>query len=108
MSFDWAEFLELSYCISKLNGEAGEAGELVAKALRDYNVSSGKIIDEDRRLEIIAELGDCLWYIANAAHQLDTSLEDLAEHNLAKLRRRQVEGKLHGSGSNRYRSMFGM
>jgi NTP pyrophosphatase (non-canonical NTP hydrolase) len=98
---EWESFLALNYCVSKLNGEAGEALELVAKALRDFDPSTDELIDDVRRYALISELGDCLWYIANAAHELGITLEDLAGNNLAKLRRRQVEGKLHGSGSDR-------
>jgi NTP pyrophosphatase (non-canonical NTP hydrolase) len=99
---EWAKYLALNYCVSKLNGEAGEALELVAKAVRDFNPDTDtELIDSARRYELIGELGDALWYIANAARELGITLEDLAEGNLAKLRRRQTEGKLHGSGSDR-------
>lgn len=48
-----------------------------------------------------AEIGDLLWYVAMLADNLGFSLEGIAEHNLAKLQRRQAEDKIRGSGDDR-------
>jgi NTP pyrophosphatase (non-canonical NTP hydrolase) len=96
---EWEQYLRLSYCIMKLNGEAGECAEIVAKRLRDY---SGQPILDDVTREVLAkELGDVLWYVANAAEELGYYLDNLAQLNLDKLARRKKENKLHGSGSDR-------
>jgi NTP pyrophosphatase (non-canonical NTP hydrolase) len=76
-------FLRLSYVSGKLNGEAGEFVEEVQKSLRD---SGGDITD--RRDDMILELGDVIWYVTAACHELGVSLEELMEANRAKLEAR--------------------
>ncbi len=78
-----------------LTGEAGEVAEKVKKHLRD----STDI--EELKKQIILELGDVLWYIANLAADLNLSLETIAIENLIKLNSRKQRNKLHGSGDNR-------
>ena len=85
------------YCTLKLNGEAGEIAEKVGKILRDDN---GKMSDKKRE-ELIKELGDVLWYIANLANELSVTLDDVAQINLDKLAQRKANNTLHGSGDNR-------
>ena len=85
------------YCTLKLNGEAGEVAEKIGKILRDNN---GKISDE-KRIDLIKELGDVLWYIANLANELSVTLDDVAQINLDKLAQRKANNTLHGSGDNR-------
>lgn len=67
-----------------LTGEAGEVAELIKKHL--FHATP---LDHDA---LIKELGDCLWYIAAFATNLDLSLSDIADRNIAKLRRRYPEG----------------
>jgi NTP pyrophosphatase (non-canonical NTP hydrolase) len=90
-------FQGLTYCALKLNGEAGEIAEKVGKAWRD---AGGRVSDE-RREALILELGDVLWYLANIAEELETTLEHCAERNLAKLASRRARGTLSGSGDDR-------
>ncbi|MFZ3019962.1 MAG: nucleoside triphosphate pyrophosphohydrolase family protein [Minisyncoccia bacterium] len=80
-----------------LVGEAGEVAEKVKKILRD---DSGKISQE--KLDLLKkELGDVLWYIANLATELDLSMENVAMHNIEKLKSRLERNKIHGSGDVR-------
>lgn len=74
-------------------GEAGEFAEKVKKAWRDGT--------ELNREDALKELGDVLWYISAAAHDLGSSLEDVAQMNLAKLRGRMQRGTLGGAGDRR-------
>jgi NTP pyrophosphatase (non-canonical NTP hydrolase) len=94
--------LGLFYCGLKLNGEAGEVAELLGKAIRDdlFGVDKEEISDE-RKIKIIRELGDVMWYIAMIADQLNVPLAIVMEMNLAKLHNRAVKGTLHGEGSDR-------
>jgi len=106
--------LGLAYVALKMNGEAGEFAEHVGKAMRDdglmftgvaYSDGSGgatvgKLKDERREL-LIKEVGDVLWYLAAACHELGIALEDAAEINLAKLASRAERNTLQGSGDNR-------
>lgn len=86
------------YVGGKLSGEAGEVSEKVAKALRD---APTRTISPERRESIKKELGDVLWYIAALAHDLDFTLEEVAQANLDKLAGRYKRGILHGEGDDR-------
>ncbi len=78
----------------KLAGEAGEVAEKLGKALRDnHGVADREAIGK--------ELGDVLWYLAQAAHELGLTLDDVAKANLAKLSDRAARGVIGGSGDNR-------
>ena len=78
-----------------LAGEAGEVAEKVKKVIRD---NCGKFDSNDL---IIKELGDVLWYLANLAEDLGTTLDHVAEVNIAKLADRADRNKLQGSGDRR-------
>jgi NTP pyrophosphatase (non-canonical NTP hydrolase) len=67
-----------------LGGEAGEVQELVKK-----NLGHGHDLDRER---VMKELGDVLWYVAGVGTHLGISLEDIAQENLAKLRKRYPDG----------------
>lgn len=81
-------------------GLANEAGEVTGKLKKVIRDNDG-VIDEDRRKDISKELGDVLWYIAQLATELEISLDDVAEANIAKLASRQERGVLGGNGDNR-------
>lgn len=85
----------LRYGALALAGEAGEIANKVKKAWRDVNFT------EETRLQLIDEVGDCLWYCGAIAKELGVDLDAVAAANLAKLRSRQQRGTLHGSGDNR-------
>lgn len=78
-------------------GEVGELQGKVKKILRD---DAGKLSNEKRE-ELIAELGDVLWYVSQMASELDIALSAVAFRNLSKLRDRAERGKLQGSGDHR-------
>ena len=80
-----------------LVGEAGEVAEKVKKVLRDKH----GIFDDNSKQEIKKELGDVLWYLANLCSEFQFSLNDVAETNLDKLKKRAIRGKIPGSGDNR-------
>lgn len=85
------------YTCLGLSGEAGEVADKAKKILRDH----GGVIPDDKKEEIRDELGDVLWYIANAAHELGFSLEEVAARNLQKLNSRLERGVVSGSGDYR-------
>lgn len=84
MAFKDPEQGDLNYSVLGLNGEAGE----VADALKKLNYHGHPVIKAD----LIAELGDVLWYIASIANDLDVSLSDVANVNIRKLWSRYPEG----------------
>ena len=80
-----------------LTNEAGEVAGKIKKVFRDKD----GVIGEAEREALQAELGDVLWYLAQICTELDISLEEVAEANLAKLLDRQARGKIKGDGDNR-------
>lgn len=64
--------------------EAGELGDLIKK-----NVFHKHVLQRD---DAIKELGDVLWYAANLAGLLDTTLDEVAKANISKLKQRYPEG----------------
>jgi NTP pyrophosphatase (non-canonical NTP hydrolase) len=85
------------YCALKLAGEAGEYAEKIGKIIRD----DGGVISDEKRLALLMELGDVLWYVARSAYELNCTLDAVAKINLDKLESRAARDKLHGSGDNR-------
>jgi NTP pyrophosphatase (non-canonical NTP hydrolase) len=67
-----------------LTGEAGEVAEVIKKHL--FHATP---LDQDA---LAKELGDCLWYIGAFATVLGLSLDDIAQRNVDKLRKRYPDG----------------
>ncbi len=93
------QFMGLVYTTLGLNGEAGEFDEKVKKILRDG--AGLEAIPDETLLQLKKELGDVLWYVANAAEELGMTLDEVASHNLEKLQARVKAGTVKGSGDNR-------
>lgn len=72
------------YTALGLAGEAGEFANQVKKAIRD----DGGVPSDERYEKLIDELGDTLWYVAMAAHELGLKLDYVATRNIDKLRQR--------------------
>lgn len=81
-------------------GLVNEAGEVAGKIKKVFRDKDGEISDETREA-LKAELGDVLWYISQVATELDLSLDEIAEANIAKLLDRMERGKIKGDGDNR-------
>ncbi len=67
-----------------LTGEAGEVAEVIKKHL--FHATP---LNQDA---LAKELGDCLWYIGAFATVLGLSMDDIAERNIEKLRKRYPAG----------------
>lgn len=80
-----------------LCGESGEYADKLKKIMRDDN---GEISDE-KRTAMLKELGDVLWYVAQNARELNSSIEEVAVMNVNKLRGRVTNNTINGSGDNR-------
>ena len=87
----------LAYPALGLCGEAGEAAEIVKKALRD----EGGALTAAGRDKLAHELGDVLWYLAQLATEAGLDLDGVAMANLEKLASRAARGSLHGAGDDR-------
>jgi NTP pyrophosphatase (non-canonical NTP hydrolase) len=81
-------------------GLAGETGEVLEKIKKIFRDEGGRITDE-KKLELMKELGDVLWYLATLARELGIPFEDIAQNNVTKLFSRLDRGVLHGNGDNR-------
>lgn len=81
-------------------GLVNEAGEVAGKIKKVFRDKDGEINAETREA-LKAELGDVLWYISQVATELDLSLDEIAEANIAKLLDRLERGKIKGDGDNR-------
>ena len=67
--------------------EGGEFTEIVKKA-----VFQGKPLDSDAQYHMKRELGDIMWYIAQACIALDITLEEVLDENIKKLESRYPDG----------------
>lgn len=94
---DTNHIVDYLYPALGLSEEAGEASGKFAKAIRD----NGGVIDELRKIEIVKELGDVCWFVAELATILGVNLETVMEKNIEKLTSRKERGVIGGSGDNR-------
>lgn len=95
---DGVVLLNLSYTALGLASEAGEVSSLVKKLMRD---EGGNFRSVPFQNKMAIELGDCMWYISEIATILGFDLEQIMIENIEKLRARQVDGTLQGSGDER-------
>jgi NTP pyrophosphatase (non-canonical NTP hydrolase) len=77
----------LLYVGCALAGEAGEVANEIKKVSRDDK----GVLSEDRRTKIIAEIGDCLWYLNSLANEIGTTLQWCAMVNIDKLEKRHAD-----------------
>ena len=71
-----------------LNAEAGEFLEIVKKM-----IFQGRPWSEDNREHLVIELGDAIWYIANACMALEVSFDEVVALNVKKLKKRYPGGQ---------------
>lgn len=76
--------MQLENGLMGLNGEAGEAIDILKKHL-----FQGHPLDREH---LAKELGDVAWYLAVSADALGYTLEEVLEMNVKKLRARYPEG----------------
>jgi NTP pyrophosphatase (non-canonical NTP hydrolase) len=63
-----------------MSAEAGEFTEIIKKI-----IFQGKPVNEENLFHLKRELGDIMWYVAQACIGLDTSLDEIMEMNVEKL-----------------------
>jgi len=68
-------------------GECGEFNEIIKKCL-----FQGKEMDIDKIKHLRSELGDVMWYIAQACLALNTTIEEIIDMNTVKLESRYPGG----------------
>ena len=87
----------LEYLGLGLTSEAGEVAGKIKKLIRDKD----GYVDYDAAMDLAAELGDVLWYVAMLCNHIGISMQHVADGNITKLASRQTRGALQGSGDNR-------
>ena len=70
-----------------INAEGGEFLEIVKKM-----IFQGKPWNRDNREHLIIELGDIMWYVAQACIALGISFDEVIERNVTKLEKRYPGG----------------
>jgi NTP pyrophosphatase (non-canonical NTP hydrolase) len=70
-----------------INAEGGEFLEIIKKM-----VFQGKPWDDHNREHLIIELGDLMWYVAQACMALGVSFDDVIARNVTKLEKRYPGG----------------
>ena len=72
-----------------INAEGGEFLEIVKKL-----IFQGKSWNDETRTHLIKELGDTMWYVAQACIALDVSFDEVIQTNIDKLMKRYPDGFL--------------
>ena len=85
---DECNFPQLLTAALGLTAESGEFTELVKKMLLQ-----GKPYNEDNIFHMKRELGDIMWYVAQACMALDTDFNEIIEMNVEKLKARYPGGE---------------
>tara|TARA_B100000035_G_scaffold309159_1_gene314942 strand:- start:186 stop:596 length:411 start_codon:yes stop_codon:yes gene_type:complete len=70
-----------------INAEGGEFLEIVKKM-----IFQGKPFNADNKEHMIIELGDLMWYVAQACMALEVSLDEVVARNVTKLEKRYPGG----------------
>ena len=73
-----------------LAAESGEFLEIVKKM-----VFQGKPWNDDNREHLIIELGDVMWYVAQACMALEVDFDEVVETNVNKLKKRYPGGEFN-------------
>ena len=71
-----------------MSAESGEFTEVVKKM-----IFQGKPVNEENLFHLKRELGDVMWYVAQACMALDTSFDEIVEMNVEKLKSRYPGGE---------------
>lgn len=77
-----------------LHGLASEVGEVAGVRKRELR-------GDDDPGNMKAELGDVLWYLTQTAEKYGLTLDEVAQYNIEKLRKRAMSGTIRGKGDNR-------
>ena len=70
-----------------ISAESGEFMEIVKKM-----IFQGKPCNQDNLEHLKIELGDIMWYVAQACMALESDLEDVLNKNIKKLEKRYPDG----------------
>lgn len=80
-------FARLDTAVAGLSGECGEIADLWKKIK-----FHGKEFTANTKEDLVKELGDVFWYLAQASIALDVSMEEIINQNVKKLSKRHPNG----------------
>ena len=70
-----------------INAEGGEFLEIIKKM-----IFQGKPFSPENKEHMVIELGDLMWYVAQACMALEVSFDDVVARNVKKLEKRYPGG----------------
>jgi NTP pyrophosphatase (non-canonical NTP hydrolase) len=87
----------LMYHALGLGGETGEVLEKIKKVIRN----DAGVMSDEKRAQIIMEMGDVLWYLSQLAKVLDVPFSEVAHANIKKLADRAERNVIKSEGDTR-------
>lgn len=88
-----AQYIHGFYPFASLMIEAAELSDIIAKPLLRGDAAKDGLINL-----IKSEAGDVLWNLSQILSDSGVTLQDVADYNIQKLRRRAEAGTIKGSG----------
>ena len=87
---------DMAICALGLTGESGEIADVIKKHMTGYDSKGNTSVLEIDKIK--KELGDIMWYVASLCECLDLDMEDIAQMNIDKLKKRHGD-KYTGFGN---------
>ena len=87
----YAEGLPVHRLLTAAVGMSAESGEFIEVVKK--MIFQGKPVNEENLFHLKRELGDIMWYVAQACMALDTDFNEIIEMNVDKLKSRYPGGE---------------
>ena len=87
----YAEGLPVERLLTAAVGMSAESGEFIEIVKK--MIFQGKPVNDDNLFHLKRELGDIMWYVAQACMALDTDFNEIIEMNVDKLKSRYPGGE---------------
>ena len=87
----YSEGLPVERLLTAAVGMSAESGEFIEVV--EKMIFQGKPVNEENLFHLKRELGDVMWYVAQACMALDTSFDEIVEMNVEKLKKRYPGGE---------------
>ena len=87
----YSEGLSVERLLTAAVGMSAESGEFIEVVKK--MIFQGKPVNEDNLFHLKRELGDIMWYVAQACMALDTDFNEIIEMNVEKLKSRYPGGE---------------